>query len=493
MKRFVLLIIFICVTLEMSATYRYRLYLKDKPDSEIFSFSERAIKRREVQNIKDEETDKVVSPKYLKQLQDSGLVIITKSRWLNTVVVSSKDGKEIDAQNWKQFAFIDSVLCITSDNNEIRKPKRREVEDESTASTKTQNEENYMTPHYEMNADTLYDLGFKGKGMLIVVQDGGFLNADKYTSINANVIGALDMYNPTSNDILYQDGDGSHGTHCLSIMSSDGSLEVLGSAPEADYFLIRTENGPSETPLEEDMWIAGAEYADSIGADLISSSLGYFEYDGDSLSHKQTQLATGEVYITKGAETAASKGMIVCVAAGNERRNSWCALDFPADAKGVIAVGAMDKYLQPSSFTSPGFLTPYVKPDLSCRGTASYYLNARTGAPSTGNGTSYATPLLCGAIASLWSSAPSLSAKEMIDIVRQSGQNYANPDSLLGYGLPDFRIALKKVQSATSLIEEITEERPADHAIFDVYGRPLKEEPVQKIFISKGKLIYRKK
>lgn len=483
----------ICVTFDMSATYRYRLYLNGKPDAEICNFSKRSRQRREAQGIKVDETDRDVSPTYLKELQDSGLVVITRSRWLNTVVVSAKDGKEIDPQQWEPFEFVDSVLCITSDSDVVRKPvRRRDDMPEEGLSAVALDEESYMTPHYEIKADTLYGLGYKGKGMLIAIMDAGFLNTDKYSSINANVVGAIDLYNPTDNDILYHDSDGSHGTHCLSIMSSDGSLEVLGSAPEADYYLIRTENGPSETPLEEDMWVAGAELADSIGADLINSSLGYFSYDGDSLSHTQSQLAAGEVFISRGADIAARKGMIVCVAAGNERTSSWGALDFPADVKDVITVGATTRTLAPSSFTSPGFLTPYVKPDLSCRGTGSYILKATTGSPSTGNGTSYATPLLCGAIASLWSAAPSLSAKEIIEIVRKSGEKYAEPDTLNGYGLPNFKKSLEEILSPTSTIEELTEENPASSFTYDIFGRRILGGDIHGIQIRNGKIIYRK-
>ena len=476
------------VTFDMSATYRYRLYLNGKPESELCHFSDRALSRREAQRIECDSTDYVVSPVYISALQQSGLKVVVTSRWLNTVVVGMPDGEAVEDEVWSQFDFLDSVVCVSTDADQIRKPKKKDwVTDASVASLSVV--DNYMRPHKELKVTSLYDAGYKGQGKLIAVLDGGFLGADKQPSINKNLIGVCDMFEPTDSVYIFEEEE--HGTHCLSVMSSDGSLKLLGSAPEAEYFLIRTECSQSETLLEEDMWVAGAELADSIGADLINSSLGYMTFDDPEQDHLHDELAKDVVFISRGAQIAASKGMLVCVAAGNERQTDWRAINFPADARDVLAVGALTKDLVPSAFTSPGFLSPYVKPDVACRGTNAFVLDPYSGNPAVGSGTSYATPLMCGACASLWSAVPTLTAMEVVDIVRKSAHNYDNPDILSGYGLPDFEVALELAKQV-SCIEQIEENRGENSFVgtYGLSGLKLNKGALPGFFVQDGKLYF---
>lgn len=470
----------VLIAFELNAKSYYRLYLSDKQDSEYCNFSERAKLRRTAQRISLDETDRVVSPSYLLQLSQSGLNIKTTSRWMNTAVVCSLNEDEISDDFWKQFAFVDSVVCVCNENSSTRAMKKSKTLD----SVSGDGDENYLTPHYEIGANALYDRGYRGQGKLIAILDGGFLNANRIKSINKHVIGAYDMYNPSSSEELFKNEK--HGTNCLSIMSSDGSLPILGSAPEAEYFLIRTEYADTETWLEEDMWIAGAELADSIGADLISSSLGYFEFDDEAMNHSRVELAAGTVYISRGADVATKKGIIVCVAAGNEAQSSWGTIDFPADVKDVLTIGAVTSTLEVSSFSSPGFLVPYVKPDVSCRGTDAYILSSITGTVQRGNGTSYATPLICGACASLWSAAPDLTALEIVDLVKKTAKNYNTPDELTGYGIADFAQALAVIDDLNS-IEIIEREVKYSPEVFDISGMKVGNERPHSILIRNKK------
>lgn len=419
--------------------YRYRLFLTDKPaDSEVH-LSQRALDRRIRQDIPLDEYDRCVSPSYLQALRDAGFVIVTQSRWMNTVVVMRADGRRVQDNEWEQFSFIDRFMRITSSET-IKKPHGKP--DLATGNPGPTMDRPTLQL-IELNAIALLNESPKGEGMLITVVDGGFEGADTLSTLNHHLIGCYDPYMPGDTVYMFDAETSYHGTHCWSIMAADGrTAGFKGSAPMADYYLIRTEMGPSETPLEEDMWINGVERADSIGSDLVSSSLGYYEFDDYSYNYTQSQLGTGVGYCSQAAEIGFSRGMLICNAAGNERQSYWGAIDFPSDAEHVLTVGATDIDLKPGSFTSPGFLTPYVKPEVSCRGVNTYYIkpNGRLG---TGNGTSYATPLMCGCCASLWSAAPSLSAAQIRDIVCQSASQYASPDSLIGYGLPDFYQALQ--------------------------------------------------
>ena len=472
-----------CMTFEMNATYRYRLYLNGKPGSDYCDFSDRSKIRRSRQNIELDETDKTVSPYYINTLREAGLQIVVSSRWMNTIVVCSPKEEMIEDDFWGQFSFVDSVKCVAKNIVETRSLRRKN----RLAKTLLSSDDNYMMPHLEIGVDALYEHGYKGNGKLVAILDAGYANVKKLTTVNKNVIGYYDMYNPCSEDGVF--GEEIHGTCCLSIMASDGSLPILGSAPEAEYFLIKTEDPDEENPLEEDMWIAGAEFADSIGADLINSSLGYFEFDDESFNYSQSDLGKGVAFVTKGADVAANKGMIVCVAAGNERQTDWNVLNFPADSRDVLSVGGTSADLSPSLFTSVGFTSPYVKPDVACRATKAYVLYSEDLGVARGDGTSFSTPLMCGACASLWSAAPDLSARQIVEIVRCSGRDYASPGELLGFGIPDFRVSLSMAEQMTSLkiLEHIS---PADKdVISDMYGRVLVKEPDHGLFLRGGRRI----
>lgn len=472
------------VALDASATHHYRLYLNGKPDSRLCNFSERAKDRRENQSIEYDDTDLEVSPAYISRLAEAGLKVVVVSRWMNTVVVCSEKEEGLDSSFWQDFDFVDSVLCVKKPTQRTRTFSVARSE-RHYASDVT---DDFMTPHKEINATALYDAGFRGQGKLIAILDGGYNRVNVYMSINKNVVGLKDMYNPGSGAM--QETTDNHGTECLSIMSADGTMSLLGTAPEAEYLLIRTEEAETESPLEEDMWIAGAEYADSIGADLISSSLGYFAFDDESLNYKQSLLAQDIAFISRGAQIAATKGIFVCLAAGNERQSAWGAIDFPADAKDVLAVASVNPQLESSSFTSPGFLEPYVKPDVACRGEKSYFLNPETGRIENGNGTSFATPLMCGACASLWSAVPDLTSMQLLDVVRRSSSNFDSPNIFTGYGLPDFAKALSILNVETSFGSIVIEEAKNIDETYTLDGVCVSGSPGCGLFVKNGKIVY---
>lgn len=489
-RRALLLFLFFLLMLPAQAqVYRYRLQLDGKPDSRLCAFTQRSEQRRQRQGIAIDSTDYEVSPHYIESLQQAGLHIWTRSRWLNTVVVSGADNTAIDTAFWQQFPFVTHIDTVST-TEIVAKSSVRTTEEMLSHTQETGNlYDNFREPMREIKGDVLYAAGYRGQGMLVVVIDGGFENVDDYSWLSSRVVGCRDMFRPASDSLMLYN-ESAHGAHCLSVMASDSARGVWGAAPEADYYLIRTECVQSETPYEEDLWIAAVEYADSLGADLINSSLGYYHFDNGYGNHSHSELGTGKVHTSRAANIGSSKGMVICMSAGNERANPWQRVIFPSEAEGILTVGATGFSLEPTYFSSTGFTTPYVKPDVACRGLSTYVINTLTGLAMRGSGTSYASPLICGLCASLWQAAPSLTSRQIMDVVRQSSSQYASPDSLMGYGMPDFSIALTEAQRLhdTGLKDQPSAPESSPHRYYDILGRPLLGRPSAGCYIEQGKL-----
>ncbi len=428
----------------------YRLHLTDKDGSTVCALTERAMQRRERQSIAIDSADFCIPSRYLEALANEGWQIVTRSRWLNTVVVRRADGEAIAAEAFAAMPFIGRVEQIGGEIGALANVSRiapaaaRNKLEMSEKTFSADDTDDFRRPIVELHGDMLHAAGFRGEGMLIAVLDGGFNNLPQWDFLHGKVVGWHDCYAREDKLGVELFNASAHGTQVLSCMATDTTYGVWGTAPEARYYVIRTEYGPSETPLEEDMWVEGAELADSIGADLINSSLGYSDFDDTTYSHTWSQLAQNETQISRGATLATKKGILVCSAAGNERAKEWQKISFPADVASVMTVGATDIEQAPSAFTSVGWTTPYVKPDVACRGTLAWIIDPASGQPACSSGTSFSAPTMCGLLASLWSANPALSAAELCQIVRESASNFATPDSLSGYGLPDFAVALAK-------------------------------------------------
>lgn len=464
------------------AEYRYRLTLDGKPDSQLVPLSERAEERRARLGIECDSTDLEVSPTYLSQLADAGLKLITQSRWLNTVVVMNANGTKIT--DWSAFPFVTKVETLTTVQRATA-PRRESVLEDPVKPINGSS----RSPLLQVNAmKPLYEAGFRGKDMLIAVLDAGFTRVNTWDWLMDRVVGYKDLYTVTSGIDHTFDGD-THGSCCLSIMASPQSHGVWGTAQEADYYLIRTETDDSESQLEEDMWVAGAELADSLGADVISSSLGYYSFDVGE-DHTIEQMGHNETFVSQGAKIACQKGLLVCNAAGNEGNKPWKSLIFPADTEEVLTVGGVTSAGQAANFTSRGFLHPYVKPDVSALAVNCYTVDANDpmgGSIHTGSGTSYATPLIAGLCASLWSAVPSLRPEELRRVVRESASQFATPDSIIGYGIPDFGIALQLARELVGEeqgIETINADAPkgnTDTYYYNIWGQPMRK-PAQTGF-----------
>ncbi len=259
---------------------------------------------------------------------------------------------------------------------------------------------------------------------------------------------------------MFQSSD--HGLKVLSLMATNRPEIFVGTAPDTKYWLLRSEDGRSEYPIEEDYWIAAAEYADSVGVDIINTSLGYSDFNASAQSYTQDQLDGKTAHITKAAEIAAKKGIFVEVSAGNEGNNIWQKIAVPADAEHVLTVGSMTRDSLVSIFSSRGFTADgRVKPDVVALGSKINVVSS-TGEIEQSNGTSFAGPVMSGLAACLWEAYPNLTSLQLLDIIKQSAHKFDNPDKSFGYGIPDMEKALK-------LAADIAAEQEDRYKIFEIY------------------------
>ena len=249
------------------------------------------------------------------------------------------------------------------------------------------------------------------------------------------MVGFKDFVYPNSTH-FYQETD--HGTKVLSAMAANEPEVLVGTAPEARYWLLRCEDQQTEQPVEEDYWTMAAEFADSVGADIISSSLGYNEYDNNANYYHQHDLDGQTAFISHSASMLASKGIILVNSAGNSGMGPWKKISFPADANDIITVGALNPDKKNAPFSGVGPTQDgRVKPDVMALGSPANLISGR-GSIVRDMGTSFSTPIVAGLVACLWQALPQKSATEIINLIRQTSSNNQKPDNIYGYGTPNF-------------------------------------------------------
>lgn len=428
--------------------FLYRVTLKDKAHSpyslnhpEQF-LSERALTRRANQHLSLDSTDLPVSPEYLSQIRKCDVEIVGMSKWNNTVLVKVPDQKKI--KRLDGLTFIKERLKVFSSPDSVTERSRsgyRKSLDEFTDSY--QNEYGATQNQIEnLQGNGLHSQGYRGKGVIIAVFDGGFMNVDRIPSLhNIKLAGIADFVVPRSKNI-FQEMD--HGTMVLSTMAVNVPNFYIGTAPEASYLLVRCEDERTESLAEEDYWASAAEYADSIGVDVINSSLGYHEFDDKSTSHLYFQQDGETALISHTASMLAGKGIVLVNSAGNDGMGSWKKINFPADAKDIITVGAINMNGENAPFSAIGPTADgRIKPDVMAFGSPAAVLTGR-GTIINDTGTSFSAPLIAGMVACLWQALPGKTALDIINLVRESSNRFANPDDVYGYGVPNFWQAYQK-------------------------------------------------
>lgn len=423
--------------------YMYRVMLGDKRNSPYSLMrpqeflSDKALTRRERQHIALDSTDLPVSPAYIDSMARLGGEVVSRSRWNNTLLVKVRRNDVM--RRISRLSCVKGIRLVwTSPDSIDASPQRARYHSEFNRwDTVEQSEYGVADEQIDMlNGKRLHRAGYQGEGMTIAVLDGGFMNADMIPCMQSiKIVGTADFVSPRSKSI-FKELD--HGTKVLSVLATNVQNIFVGTAPEASYWLLRCEDNYTESLAEEDYWAAAAEFADSVGCDIISSSLGFNSFDNKADNYSYRDLDGKTAMISRTASMLSAKGMILVNSAGNDGMGVWKKINVPADAMDILSVGAVSPNKRNAAFSSIGpSADGRVKPDIMALGSPTAVITGR-GTILRDMGTSFSTPVVSGLVACLWQALKNKSATEIMRLVRQSGDNTASPDNISGYGIPDF-------------------------------------------------------
>ena len=410
--------------------------------------SDGALTRRLKYAIVIDSSDLPVTPRYVDSIRMAGSVtILNTSKWLNSVSIQTTDAAALLKIN--SFPFVKSFHPVGARVSQAR------IKTDSTRAlqAKISNRENGITAdHFDYgaslaqvhihNGEFLHNIGLHGENMIIGMLDAGYMNyltvkAFDSARSNGQILGTWDFVAREAS----VNEDNQHGTECFSTIAANIPGQFVGTAPKASFYLFRSEDAESENPIEEHNWVCAAERLDSSGGDLISSSLGYSQFDNPAFDHTYADMNGNTTMAAIGADMAAKKGILVVNSAGNEGAGTWGKIITPADGDSVMAVGAVTASGVPANFTSRGPSSDgQVKPDVASVG-VSTVIQLPNNTIGTGNGTSFACPNMSGLTACLWQGFPEFNNIQIIDALRRSGSRASDPNDTIGFGIPDVRKA----------------------------------------------------
>jgi serine protease AprX len=473
MKPIYLLILFFSISLAASSQFsKHIIRLTDKKGTQhtlatpSTFLSSKSIARRTTHHIPIDSTDLPLSAAYLDSIAAvPNVVIYNKSKWLNQVLIRTDDPAALAKIN--SFSFVKSTQKVANysrgallpakfgDEPPVGIDKPTMLGTNSTQGVQGASALNYGNSVNQIQlheGEFLHNRGFSGQGIEMAVMDAGFrsyLTNPAFDSVRLQnrILGTWDF---VANEASVNE-DHNHGADCFSIIAANRPGAIVGSAPHAKFWLFRTEDVNSEMPVEEQNWIAAAEFADSAGVQIFSTSLGYNDFDDPALSYDHSKRDGNTAMITRAADLAARKGILVTNSAGNygDNNNDSKYVLVPADGDSVLAVGAVDVNGLIGSFSSYGPNgAGKIKPNVVSVGVGTVYARAN-GNPSTGSGTSFSNPNLAGLIACLWQAFPHESNMSIIDAVQRSAHKYTTPDNRYGHGIPNFRKAYQYLMAKT--------------------------------------------
>ena len=424
-------------------------YSIDRPEEFL---SLRAIERRENQNIAITAEDLPVSQAYLDSLSAKKIDSYHQSKWFNATIVQA-DSVELLSLN--SASYIDTIIFVgpgaklrnpyAGNSASINGNSNLENAENATNTTIDPADKISLTQNTMLGVDEMHEAGFMGEGMLIGVFDGGFNNVDGIPAFDhlfeENKIIATRNF-VDNNDSIYQFSD--HGTSALSCIAGYIPEVFIGTAPNASFVLCVTEDVQGEYRVEEFNWTFAAEYADSLGVDVINTSLGYSTFLDSNMNYTYDDLDGQTAFITRASAIAAKKGIVLVNSAGNEGGNSWRYVSAPADAENILSVGAVNARFEKASFSSIGPTADgRLKPEISALGTDVVVVD-ESGGISYARGTSFASPLVAGLVAGFWQANPTLNNDEVMNRIKMSGHKASSPNNELGYGVPDFSRAMEQ-------------------------------------------------
>lgn len=452
--------------------FAFFVQFADKSGSEHIALSEYAIEKRVERGIAIDSLDYAVSPIYIDSLLTIGCHIHHTSRWMNGATI---EADSITIQKIRQWSFVDSIYLTRMERHEIdntaathhdreeddfgfssQSLRKKAVEYIEIRHSSPLSEGTYSTQAQieQLNLHLLHQLDFQGQGVIMAVIDGGFQHADTlsaFDKVRAQILGTYDM---TDDEDSMFSATSNHGTKCFGTIAAMTD-DYHGAAVAAYYYLIRSEEHYTESPKEMDNWVAAIELADSLGVDIVSSSLGYSLFDDEVFALGYAMLDGQTTRCAQAAQIAADKGMLVVIAAGNEGDKTWHHISTPGDADDILTVGAVDINDSIASFSSWGpSADGRVKPEVCAMGYQTALIHPIDNSSIYGNGTSFACPIIAGMAACLWSAIPYANNKEIRERIIQSANRYAYPHEQYGYGIPDAWVAYTRATD----IEEIKEE-----------------------------------
>jgi subtilisin family serine protease len=488
-KRAIFLLFFCSLGLNLFAQDRYAVFYKFKPQTSLSLdrpeefLSQKALSRRAKEGVQADSLDLPVSKKYEDQISGLSNYILYSSKWFNaTIAVTDETG----AIEMASLPFVEKVELvgrgfIPSPNARIEKKPSISVRNkfyppsgENKRSLASQ-ENPYDFQNELLGINQMLEEGYSGEGITIAVFDAGFPGANTSSALthletNNQILAKRDFVRPWNTNV-YQDNQ--HGTNVLSLIASKDPNVLIAGAPDAEYILVMTEEVATEYRVEEYNWVRGAEFADSLGVDIISSSVGYWDFDDAAMNYTVADLDGETTVITKGATIAASKGILVINSSGNYG-SAESSLVAPADARGILAIGAVNKDLSVSAFSSRGPTGDgRIKPDLATFGNGVALVRSN-GSVGFANGTSFSAPQITALAAGLWQAEPEWTKDELIQRLLESGTQADNPDNLIGFGIPNFRDALYG--------EILSVEENREEILWKVYPNPLVNNQLQIFF-----------
>lgn len=460
-----------------SALYRVRFIDKGNSSYSVSRpsefLSDKSIERRLLQQIPLNESDLPINPDFIIALKNSGAEIIYTSKWLNLAIIKTDNKSVIEKIMQKPFIKeIEPVDHLFHKQGHLKRKPFFDPEGVGKVSSRLKISGNKSANAFDYGAslnqaemikiDQLHNLGFTGHGMTIAVIDGGFNSVNIMAAfdsirLNGQILGTKDFVQPGNS--VYGTNMSTHGTMVLSTIGGYLPGQIVGTAPKASYWLLRSEDVLAEYLMEEYYWVNAAEYADSVGADIINSSLGYTVFDNPTENHTYNDMDGNTTIVTNGADMAASKGILVVNSAGNSGNSEWHYIGAPADGDSVLTIGAVDPTGAYASFSSVGPTSDgRIKPDVTAQGSNTIVAIVPSGIAS-GSGTSFSSPIIAGAAACLWQANPTYSNMELVNAIRMSGSQSNSPDNLKGWGIPNFMLAnnllttymLQKTETFTGL------------------------------------------
>lgn len=430
---------------------KYWVYFHAKPACETCTlaalFSPAAVARRARAGIPLAVSDLPISARAVAAVQATGAAVLHRSRWLNAVSAQLTPAQVAEVEALPQVRTVVPM-----------RPYQRTLANEQSIATQV------PTPtwhHSMLGINELHASGHTGAGVRVAVFDNGYRGVDTLPAFSGVFPARLLGHASFVSDTLSALATGGHGTAVFSLLAAASGDSIRPTAPDADYYLLRTEDDRMESLQEEDNWVAAAEWADSAGADIFQTSLGYNLFTTGGGSHSLGDLDGDTAPMTIAADLAAQKGILVINSAGNEGATNWERITVPADGDSVLAIGAVDVLGQRAPYSSTGPSNDgRIKPDLVAPGEGVWVVRAN-GYIAPGGGTSYAAPIISGLAACLKSAVPAATADQIRKALLQSANRREAPDNRYGYGLPNGPLALRYLRYATGAgIEEAPPEVP---------------------------------